>query len=168
MPLARRIRPEEYQRLKQVRLNALRDAPKAFGSTFASESLLTEEVWRQRALSGATQAYGATWVIDDTAAGPFGGMVRLAPPEPPGALVELASLWVAAHFRGTGLAGDLVALLLAEARALGVSQVGLWVRCSNHRALRFYARLGFVSTGARAVDAWTPFRDELQMVFSIR
>jgi ribosomal protein S18 acetylase RimI-like enzyme len=50
------IRPvsvEDAARLKAVRLEALRESPAAFGSTYAAESQLAESVWRTRATPDA-------------------------------------------------------------------------------------------------------------------
>jgi ribosomal protein S18 acetylase RimI-like enzyme len=66
--------------------------------------------------------------------------------------VELASMWVAPHARGTGAAGALVDAVVAWADAATVT---LYVVEANVRARRLYERHGFVTTGG----TWTRERD---------
>ena len=56
---------------------------------------------------------------------------------------------VAAAARGTGLADELWLRVLADARAHGRRRIFLWggVKAENHRAIRFYERLGFIRIG---------------------
>jgi GNAT superfamily N-acetyltransferase len=59
---------------------------------------------------------------------------------------ELTSLYVAAEHRGSGLADDLMD------RSVGNDPAQLWVFGDNPRAHVFYARHGFVATGAHTDD----------------
>ncbi len=52
-------------------------------------------------------------------------------------------LAVAAHFRGAGLAQQLMAQLRMEAVHRGCVEMSLEVRADNQRAINFYRRLGF-------------------------
>src|SRR5215467_11700539 len=60
----RRIRAEEWERLRAVRLRALADAPMAFGSTLAAEQAQPDEFWRRRAAGGAADDDRATFVAE--------------------------------------------------------------------------------------------------------
>jgi hypothetical protein len=51
--LVRDITAEQWRVLRDIRLAALRDAPSAFGSTYADEVALTERDWRSRAAKGS-------------------------------------------------------------------------------------------------------------------
>jgi ribosomal protein S18 acetylase RimI-like enzyme len=57
--------------------------------------------------------------------------------------VELISMWVAPHVRGTGAADALVQAVVDWARQIGAIGVRLSVRRANGRAIRFYERMGF-------------------------
>ena len=57
------VAPHNAMVLKEVRLRALQDAPKAFGSTYARESQLSDEEWIKRSVqwgSGKSAAFLAT------------------------------------------------------------------------------------------------------------
>jgi len=64
-------------------------------------------------------------------------------------LVELKTLYLAAPWRGTGLADELLR------RAVGDGPAYLWAFERNPRALAFYARHGFVPDGTRKLDVPT-------------
>ena len=50
MIVIERITPQSALVFRDVRLRALLDAPTAFGSTYAKESLLSDEEWMKRAV----------------------------------------------------------------------------------------------------------------------
>jgi len=85
--------------------------------------------------------------IDD---GRIIGYTKLIPPwladAEPGAL-QLSQIYVASSHHGRGVAGMLMDWTIATARASGAPALLLTVWENNHRARRFYARLGFVHIG---------------------
>ena len=48
MVVVREVIPDDWQTLRDIRLAALREAPYAFGSSYAREAPFTEEQWRGR------------------------------------------------------------------------------------------------------------------------
>src|SRR5262245_23589493 len=60
----RRVRAEEWERLRVIRLRALADAPMAFGSTLAAEQTRPDEFWRGRAAGGAADDDRATFITE--------------------------------------------------------------------------------------------------------
>ncbi|MES2444952.1 MAG: GNAT family N-acetyltransferase [Pseudomonadota bacterium] len=85
--------------------------------------------------------------IDD---GRIVGYTKLIPPwlpdAEPGAL-QLSQIYVAGSHHGQGVAGVLMDWTIAAARAAGAPALLLTVWENNHRARRFYDRLGFVQIG---------------------
>jgi diamine N-acetyltransferase len=85
--------------------------------------------------------------IDD---GAIIGYAKLIPPflpDPePGAL-QLSQIYVASSHHGAGIAGVLMDWAIATARAARAPALLLTVWEHNHRARRFYDRLGFVHIG---------------------
>ena len=125
--------------LRALRLEALSDAPEAFGSTYAREVARTTADW-QRWL-----APGVTLVLEE--AGIARGMVAGTADVNDPAIAHLQAMWVHPLLRGTGAADALVAALLAWATERGARSVQLQVIASNERAIQMYARHGFRPTG---------------------
>jgi ribosomal protein S18 acetylase RimI-like enzyme len=76
---------------------------------------------------------------------------KLTPPglpfEPQGEAIELKQFYVLSDWHGTGVAGELMAWVLDEARRRGAEAIYLSVFTENPRAQRFYARYGFEEVG---------------------
>jgi hypothetical protein len=70
----RRIRADEFEGLRRVRLAALAGDPDAFWSQHENEAVRPEEYWRSRAARGAASDTEPLWVAE----GPAGGLIGLA------------------------------------------------------------------------------------------
>ncbi len=157
----RRVEPDDWKPLREVRLAALREAPSAFGSTYEREVEFDEGLWRSRigesgfflALDGPLPVGLAAGYRD--------------PAQPPGQR-ELVSMWVAQAARGQRLAGRLVEAVASWARDDGGRELALWVVIDNDSARRAYERLGFVANGvAQPVSPQEPDRIEDRMVLDL-
>ena len=167
--VVRRITGEDGAVLRELRLRALRDAPSAFGSTYAVEVVRTPDEWAARAARGSSGGDNATFLadVDGECVGLAGGFRN--DHDGHHADIDLVSMWVAPAHRGTGVADALVDAVLDWACHEGEAQkVGLWVTRGNERAQRFYERLGFVETGDVQPLPSDPCRDEVRMVFGLR
>lgn len=122
----RRAIPGDEPVLRALRLEALTDAPEAFGSTYAREEARTTADW-QRWL-----APGVTLILEEAGIprGLVAGMADSADP----AIVHLMAMWVHPRLRGTGAADALVAALLVWARERGAQRMQLMVIAANGRA----------------------------------
>jgi RimJ/RimL family protein N-acetyltransferase len=133
----RRALPEDWQELRELRLQALADAPDAFLTTLDEARARSDSEWRE-------------WIentvvfVDDEFAGMAGGFVQ------EDGIPMLIGMWVAPERRGTGLAEALALAVIEWARALGAPRIVLWVVIGNVAAERFYERIGFVPTGVEA------------------
>lgn len=134
-----RLTAEEGPRLRTIRLAALRDAPDAFGSTYAQTAARPPESWRQQLQDLATFVAR----VDDTDV----GMVRGGPSSDQPAEAFLLSMWVAPAGRGRGIGAALVAAVAEWARAAGFERLVLDVADRNAPAVALYRRLGFEPTG---------------------
>jgi ribosomal protein S18 acetylase RimI-like enzyme len=128
--------------LRELRLQALTDAPDAFG-TYERELARTVEDWR-RWLSP-----GVTFLLEDAEG--VRGIVAGAHDATVAAIVHLMALWVHPNIRGSGAGDALVAEVVTWAQAEGASVVQLEVVQSNLRARRFYERNGFRLTGRQRI-----------------
>lgn len=151
----RRLTAADWRIFRELRLEALAEAPYAFGSTLEAEQMLTEADWRKR-LGNRVQfvAY-----LDGGSAGTVAG-IRSDDP----AVAELVSMWVRPQARGRGVGSALVKVILDWASEQGCSEVRLWVSEGNEFAERLYAQHGFVRTGqTQPIRAGDPTRLEVGM-----
>ena len=110
--------------MRDIRLDALREAPYAFASTYAREAAFPEQTWRERATSGSSiLAY-----LPEFGRAPVGLVASIQ--EIPGQL-ELVSMWVRPQARGRQVGSALVEAIVERARRAGVPRVHLWVTESN-------------------------------------
>ncbi len=141
MVLVRETVLGDWQVLRDIRLEALHDAPSAFGSTYAAEAARDEAFWHGRSSGG-----GMFLAYLDAAAEPAGlaGGYQLDP-----VTVELISMYVRPRDRGRGVGEALVATVISWARARRAASVHLWVTENNTPACQLYERCGFTPTGER-------------------
>lgn len=144
----RRIRAQDWELAKCVRLAALADAPDAFASTLAEELALPEQRWRERAQENAqaTTTIGFFALREEIPCGMVVG-VRSADSRE----VTLNALWVAQNVRRRGVARALIEAVCAWAAEGGARRVVLEVTDGSQAAIATYRALGFVTLeGVRA------------------
>jgi GNAT superfamily N-acetyltransferase len=122
-----------------VRLDALKEAPYAFGSTHAWESTLDEAAWRERITSRARFVAEVDGAVAGTVSGGDGDVAGTA---------AMTAMWVDPRFRRRGVGRALVKHLVDWATDKGYDEMFLWVTAVNSAAERLYAGNGFVRTGA--------------------
>ncbi|WP_374569014.1 GNAT family N-acetyltransferase [Ideonella sp.] len=167
-PTVRRLGPDDAAAFQALRLQGLLECPSAFASSHAEEVTLPMATVAERlAGDGPLGVYGA---FDAT--GRLVGVACLGR-ESMAKLAHKAVLWgmyVEPAARRQGLAGRLVAEVLAQARRLaGVRQVTLGVESGNTAARALYASLGFVAWGTEPAATWADGRafDETWMVCAL-
>jgi ribosomal protein S18 acetylase RimI-like enzyme len=157
------IEPITLQNLvlfKTVRLNALQEAPYAFGSTFASESAFTDAQWVAR-LDRWNGERGVGFIAVDGGR-PCGIAGTLLDEKDPGR-ADLVSMWTAPSHRQSGVGRLLVNHVLEWIGARNVSTLLLMVTSNNASAIRFYEKLGFVRTGRTEPYPNDPAVEEYEM-----
>jgi ribosomal protein S18 acetylase RimI-like enzyme len=152
----RRLVPDDWQQLRRIRLEALRDSPDAFASTLDAEEGLGVENWRDLLSRG-------TWLVALHEAEPIGIVAAVRECGQPARIRHVTSLWVAPSWRGRGVGGGLLRGLLKQLSDEGVEFVWLWVFDTNQAAQKLYRRLGFASTGERQSLPGRPRRTEERM-----
>ena len=161
----RRIRPDEGDALRSIRLAALVDTPSAFGSTHAAEVDLPPVHWSARAAASADGTGSATFVAVD--GGTFVGMVAAYRPDSATNGIELVSMWVSPTARRRGTAARLVDSVVDWARGAGATNVDLWVAQGNDAAVRLYEVRGFRSTGEYEPLPSDPGRHRMRMRYTL-
>ena len=156
----RRAVPDDWAALRRVRIDALTEAPYAFGSTLAGTIDRPEQHWRDRITAwpqfiawAGSEPVGLAAGLAEHLEDP-GRPGNPGPPEDPGrpgdsGSWQLISMWVSPQARGQGIADRLVAAVADCARADGAESLTLWVADVSARARAFYQRIGFRSTGRR-------------------
>jgi len=139
----RRAVPGDEPILRELRLQALSEAPVAFGSTYENELARTTADW-QRWMSP-----GVTFILYE----PTGarGMAAGVRHETDPSVVHLMAMWVHPKIRGSGGADELVSAVVAWAESVGAKSVRLKVIQGNDRARHFYERMGFSITGQEEI-----------------
>jgi GNAT superfamily N-acetyltransferase len=145
----------DWQALRDIRLEALRTAPDAFGSTYEGEASRGEEHWHNRIARGGTFLAYLPGAPDP--AGLIGGYTE----DPQ--TVELVSMYVRPDARGRGVSDALVATVVDWARTMNATTVHLWVTETNASARALYERCGFVLTGEQQALPSDPSLGEVAM-----
>jgi len=137
----RRIRADEGEVYRAVRLAALREAPEAFCSTYADALVRSDESWREQVEENATGEDCALFLAfaEDAAIG-LAGIYRDEADREKG---ELCQVWVAPTHRHAGVAIALMDAVIAWAEEREFRRTLATIRGGNERALRFYRHYGF-------------------------
>jgi len=125
----RRLRPDDWETFRDVRLRSLADSPDAFGSTLEREQAFTEHDWRQR-------VSGAVFVVLDPGPVAVGGIVVHDD------VGQVWGMWTDPAHRRRGHARRILDALTSLHDV-----VRLHVNLANPAARSVYERYGFVGTG---------------------
>jgi ribosomal protein S18 acetylase RimI-like enzyme len=175
--------PGDWQALRDIRLEALRDAPSAFASSYACEAARGEEHWRGRSSGGgmflayltevsqfsASQSSASQSSASQSSASQASAIQAREPAGLAGGYqvdpvtVELVSMYVRPRGRGRGVGEALVAAVIGWAAARRATSVHLWVTETNAPARALYQRCGFALTGERQPLPSDPALSEVAM-----
>lgn len=137
----RRLASDDWRLWREVRLQALADAPEAFSSLLSDWKGEgdVELRWRNR-------LDNVPYNVVAFVAGRPVGQVSGTAVDGLGS-VELISLWVAPDARGTGVSSTLVDAVAEWANGEGAQCVTLAVKRDNSLAIALYERTGFIDCG---------------------
>jgi RimJ/RimL family protein N-acetyltransferase len=136
----RRLPADRWEDYRDLRLEALRSDPSAFGSSFEEEVTLTEDDWKRRIRN-------VLFAVSDDA--PIGMVVCLFNDRPKTKhIAEIVGVYVGADHRGEGVGTRMLerALLLIRSKKK-VVKVQLAVNPEQRAAVKLYKRAGFVVWG---------------------
>ena len=132
---------DDWSLWRQLRIEALREAPYAFGSRLSEWQGPgdTENRWKERI---------ATVPLNIVARfnGEPAGMVSAIHTDADGT-VELISMWVAPFARGHGVGDALIQAVSAWSKNQNFEKIALAVRDDNRHAIALYKRHGFIDSG---------------------
>lgn len=156
-----RIGADEWEVVRAIRLDALRDAPDSFWAAYEEEVDRPPEWWRGFVDAGA-------WFVAWEGGVPAGIAAALRDETLGPTTRQLISMWVAPGARGRGLGERLVAEVKEWAAGAGVERLLLDVTSGNEPARRLYERCGFGFTGRSTPHPRVPHLRELEMELRLR
>ena len=130
----RRLGPDDWQVLRDIRLRALAESPDAFGSTLDRERDFDEKDWRRRLVRPVFAV-----LADDRPVAMAGAFTD-------GGRLQVWGMWTDPAHRGRGHARALLDALVGDAVDEG-RPVSLHVNTANSVARAAYESYGFVPTG---------------------
>lgn len=154
--------PSDWERVRDLRLEMLRDTPIAFMETVERAEANSEAEWRMRANRGSTPDSVQLVAVDASGAwvGTMSGFVDRA--ETGGPL--LVGVYVSPGFRGSdaGVTDALLDAVEEWARSLS-DALTLHVHEDNSRAIAYYRRRGYTPTGHTVPYNLDPSKNEIEM-----
>ena len=136
--LVEQIEPNDWERLRSIRLQALTESGHAFGGTFEAESAEDESAWRAKfekndfMIASVDGVDGAMMYIE-VLNGDFG------------ATCWIGGCWSNPLFRGKGLMRAMFHFIDHQDKDWKVQGLGVWT--DNFSAIAAYEKLGFVKMG---------------------
>ena len=132
------IHPDDWFRLRAIRLKSLQVNPEAFGGNYEIESAETESEWRKKfekldfliaSIDGRDAALMSVEELD----GDFG------------ATCWIGGCWSDPAYRGKGLLRAMMNFVDQQDSGWQVQGLGVWI--DNYSAIAAYEKLGFVKMG---------------------
>jgi len=162
----RQIREHEWERLRDIRLQALADTPTAFSTTLAEAESYPDSVWHERAVAGSAGIDQVT-VIAVAGDRTVGMTVALGRPHGGTEVVPIVSVYVSPSVRRNGVGKRLLDVAEQWVRDRGASRTSLWVEEKNEPARGFYESTGYLPTGDRQQMATSPRTWEVRLEKSL-
>jgi ribosomal protein S18 acetylase RimI-like enzyme len=152
----RRVYAGDWRQWREMRLQALKDAPYAFATLleqWQGDGDL-EQRWRARLDDVELNLIA---YLDQEPAGMVSGSISTEE-------LELISMWVAPFARGRAVGDALIEAVIDYAGTVDPSDIRLSVMVGNDRAIALYGRHGFVDAGENTRDVGPGERAESWMV----
>ena len=132
------IHPDQWPRLRVLRLKSLQVNPEAFGGTYELESAEDESVWREKFtkldfLIASVDGVDAALMSVEKLDGDFG------------ATCWIGGCWSDPDHRGKGLLRKMFEFVDSQDPDWKIQGLGVWI--DNFSAIAAYEKLGFVKMG---------------------
>ncbi|MEY9964582.1 ribosomal protein S18 acetylase RimI-like enzyme [Streptacidiphilus sp. MAP12-16] len=160
-----RVRAEDGERCRTLRLQMLQDTPMAYLETYQDALDRPAEEWDSRAARNTKPGNTGYVAVDESTGAWVGAMHAYVPGDDP-EIAWLVGVWVHPDHRGgkLGVTDRLLDAVVAWSRTEpAVSRMLLEVHESNTRAIAYYERRGFVRTGRTTPYPLDPTACELEM-----
>ena len=143
----RRLDPHEVSLHRELRLRALREAPDAFGETFAAVAARPSSYWEDLTRSVTEPERHVMFLAhegDDVLGSTYG--LRERGKSDAG---RVGGMWVDPGWRRRGIGRALLQQVFNWAREHGMIRLRLWAPAHSPAALSLYGQAGFRETGER-------------------
>ena len=132
------IDPDQWMRVRDIRLRSLQANPEAFGGTFEKESIEDEATWREKFIKNdfliaSLDGHDAAIMYIEVLEGDFG------------ATCWIGGCWSDPAYRGKGLFSAMMRFVDSQDRGWDIQGLGVWTH--NDSAIAAYKKLGFVKMG---------------------
>ena len=149
------IQPDQWPRLRVLRLKSLQVNPEAFGGTYEIESAESESEWRVKFekldfLIASVDGVDAAMMSVEELVGDFG------------ATCWIGGCWSDASYRGRGLLRALFDFVDQQDRDWKIQGLGVWI--DNYNAIAAYEKLGFVKMGEDTPSTRQPGKFHQRMI----
>lgn len=149
------LAPDEWQRLRSIRLEALTDSGHAFGGTYEAESAEDESTWRLKFekndfLIASVNGKDGAMLYVEVLKGDFG------------ATCWIGGCWSNPKFRGKGLMRALFTYIDRQDKDWKIQGLGVWT--DNFSAIAAYEKLGFVKMGEDTASTRQPGKFYQRMI----
>jgi GNAT superfamily N-acetyltransferase len=154
-PVVELLTPDQWQRVRAIRLRALEESGYAFGGTFEVESAEDEATWRLKFekndfLIASVAGVDAAMLYIEVLKGDFG------------ATCWIGGCWSDPNFRGNGLMRAMFTYIDEQEKDWKVQGLGVWT--DNFSAIAAYEKLGFVKMGEDTASTRQPGKFYQRMI----
>lgn len=141
-----------WEAYRDLRLQALREEPHAFGSQHSQELKTSSNEWKER-LEKYKQADG-NWMIFASDGSKSIGMVGAWQSEDDrkNKTVNLMATFVDQSYRGKGVSKLLMNALIGQLKKSGIKKIKLEVSIKQEAAVQLYSNFGFKIVGEESVQ----------------
>jgi ribosomal protein S18 acetylase RimI-like enzyme len=140
----RRLRQDEWSVLRDLRERAVTDSPDEMGESLRElQTRTSDQHWIEKA-KRQTEHPERFGIFVAELGGSFYGTIDADIQDGEPSFVSLSALWVAPEVRSRGIGERIVSAALRWAKERGAARARILVAETNHSALMFYERLGFV------------------------
>lgn len=161
--IIKRLTEDDWQHLKHIRLESLKDSPNNFESSYEEEIQKSDEKWR----SWPNRCYALGAFLEGTLIGScrffqeFGAKLSHKG--------NIYSMYIKPKYRGNGIAKMLIKEVIALGKKQNCTQIHLTCVATNTIAINLYTKYGFKIYGIEpnAIKVDDKFYDEYLMVLKL-
>jgi len=162
----RRIRAGEWRQYRELRLEALKEAPLAFEEQYSESATRPDQFWQGRVERGAAGAQAGMFVAAQAGRFIAKATCFVEPEVADHVSAQIVGVYVTPRSRSRGVAEELMTAVIRWARAEPrADRIRLFIMETNERAAAFYRRIGFAATGVTVAYPPDPAYAELEMEY---